>query len=54
LRLISEGLFNKEIAKRLTLSEETVKTHIRHLLPKLHACSRAHAVAIAFRQSLIA
>jgi DNA-binding NarL/FixJ family response regulator len=53
LRLISEGLFNKEIAKRLTLSEETVKTHIRHLLPKLRAHSRAHAVAIAFRQNLV-
>jgi DNA-binding NarL/FixJ family response regulator len=53
LRLMAEGFSNKEIAARFTLSEETVKTHIRHLLPKLHACSRAHAVAIAFRQSLI-
>jgi DNA-binding NarL/FixJ family response regulator len=50
---MAEGFSNKEIAKRLTLSEETVKTHIRHLLPKLHACSRAHAVAIAFRQDLV-
>ena len=54
VELIAEGLFNKEIAKRLTVSEETVKTHVRHLLPKLRAHSRAHAVAIAFRQRLIA
>jgi len=53
LRLMAEGFSNKEIAERLTLSWETVKTHIRHLLPKLHACSRAHAVAIAFRQDLV-
>ena len=52
--LISEGLFNREIAKRLTVSEETVKAHIRHLLPKLGARTRGHAVAIAFRQRLIA
>jgi DNA-binding NarL/FixJ family response regulator len=51
--LISEGLFNKEIAKRLAVADETVKAHIRHILPKLRARSRAHAVAIAFRQSLI-
>jgi DNA-binding NarL/FixJ family response regulator len=51
--LISEGLFNKEIAQRLRVSEETVKVHVRHLLPKLSARSRAHAVAVAFRQGLI-
>jgi DNA-binding NarL/FixJ family response regulator len=53
LQLISEGLFNKEIAKRLTVSEETVKTHICHLLSKLLAHSRAHAVAIAFSLKLV-
>jgi DNA-binding NarL/FixJ family response regulator len=51
--LISEGLLNKEIAKRLRVSEETVKAHVRHLLPKLGARSRAQAVAVAFRQRLI-
>ncbi|MBA2360019.1 MAG: response regulator transcription factor [Actinobacteria bacterium] len=54
LQLISEGLVNREIGHRLFLSEETVKSHVRHLLAKLHARSRAHAVAVGFRRSLIA
>ena len=54
LELISEGLGNREIGSRLFLSEETVKSHIRHILAKLQARSRAHAVALAFRHGLIA
>ena len=54
LQLISDGLVNREIGHRLYLSEETVKSHVRHLLAKLHARSRAHAVAIGFRRGLIA
>ena len=54
LRLVSEGLGNREIGQRLFLSEETVKSHVRHLLAKLQARSRAHAVAIGFRRGLIA
>jgi DNA-binding NarL/FixJ family response regulator len=53
LQLISEGLVNREIGERLFLSEETVKSHVRHLLAKLQARSRAHAVAIGFRRSLV-
>jgi DNA-binding NarL/FixJ family response regulator len=53
LQLISEGLVNREIGQRLFLSEETVKSHVRHLLAKLQARSRAHAVAIGFRRSLV-
>ena len=53
LQLISEGLVNREIGQRLFLSEETVKSHVRHLLAKLQARSRAHAVAIGFRRGLI-
>jgi DNA-binding NarL/FixJ family response regulator len=53
LRLVSEGLVNREIGQRLFLSEETVKSHVRHLLAKLQARSRAHAVAIAFRRGLL-
>ncbi len=53
LQLISDGLVNREIGERLHLSEETVKSHVRHLLAKLQARSRAHAVAIGFRRGLI-
>ena len=53
LQLISDGLVNREIGERLFLSEETVKSHVRHLLAKLQARSRAHAVAIGFRRGLI-
>lgn len=53
LQLVAEGLLNREIGTRLFLSEETVKSHIRHLLAKLHARSRADAVAVGFRRSLI-
>src|SRR5919109_3936658 len=53
LQLISEGLVNREIGKRLFLSEETVKSHVRHLLSKLQARSRAHAVAVGFRRGLL-
>jgi DNA-binding NarL/FixJ family response regulator len=54
LQLISDGLVNREIGQRLYLSEETVKSHVRHLLAKLQARSRAHAVAVGFRRGLIA
>ena len=54
LQLVSEGLVNREIGQRLYLSEETVKSHIRHILAKLHARSRAHAVALGLRRGLIA
>ena len=54
LQLISDGLVNREIGARLFLSEETVKSHVRHLLAKLQARSRAHAVAVGFRRGIIA
>jgi DNA-binding NarL/FixJ family response regulator len=54
LQLIAEGLVNREIGQELFLSEETVKSHVRHLLAKLQARSRAHAVAVGFRRGLIA
>jgi len=53
LQLISDGLVNREIGVRLFLSEETVKSHVRHLLAKLRARSRAHAVAVGFRRGII-
>jgi DNA-binding NarL/FixJ family response regulator len=53
LQLISDGLVNREIGQKLFLSEETVKSHVRHLLAKLQARSRAHAVAVGFRRGII-
>lgn len=53
LQLLSEGLLNHEIGERLFVSEETVKTHVRHLLSKFQARSRAQAVAVGFRRGLL-
>lgn len=53
LQHIADGLANREIGTKLFLSEETVKSHVRHLLAKLHARSRAHAVAVGLRRGLI-
>ena len=53
LQLIADGLANREIGTRLFLSEETVKSHVRHLLAKLHSRSRAHAVATGLRRGLV-
>jgi DNA-binding NarL/FixJ family response regulator len=53
LQLISEGLVNRDIGRVLFLSEETVKSHVRHLLAKLQARSRAHAVAVGFRRGIL-
>jgi two-component system NarL family response regulator len=49
LRLIAEGLRNREIAERLVISEATVKTHVRHVLEKLRFRNRAEAAAFAAR-----
>jgi len=53
LRLVAEGLTNKEIARRLILSEHTVKSHVTSLFNKLGADSRAHAVAVAAQRDLL-
>ncbi len=54
LRLLAEGLSNEEIGRRLFISAETVRTHIRKAMTKLGAGTRTEAVAKALRQSLIA
>lgn len=48
LALIAEGLSNREIARRLFVSEATVKTHINNLFAKAHLRDRAHAVSYAY------
>jgi DNA-binding NarL/FixJ family response regulator len=53
LRLVARGNANKEIAALLSLTEETVKSHIRNILSKLHANDRTHAVAIGVRRGII-
>jgi DNA-binding NarL/FixJ family response regulator len=53
LRLLADGLSNEEIGKRLFISPETVRTHVRKAMGKLEADTRTQAVAIALRQSLI-
>lgn len=54
LRLFADGLSNEEIGRRLFISAETVRTHIRKAMRKLGARTRTEAVAKALRQSLIA
>ncbi len=53
LRLVVDGLRNKEVAGELGISENTVKFHLRNILDKLHAQSRAEMVARAVREGLL-
>ncbi len=53
LQLVAKGLNNKDIAKQLFISENTVKNHIRNILEKLHLHSRMEAVVYAVREKLL-
>ncbi len=53
LRLIRDGFRNKQIADELAIAETTVNYHIKHLLDKLQAKDRTHAVTIAIRRGLL-
>ena len=53
LQLLADGMSNADAAARLFISQETVKSHVRHILAKLEADTRTHAVAIALRDAMI-
>jgi len=53
LRLLADGLSNKEIAARLVLAEGTIKNHVSAILDKLHAANRTQAARMARDQGLI-
>lgn len=52
LELVANGYSTAEIARELWITEDTVRTHIKRMLVRLEARTRAHAVAIAFREGL--
>jgi DNA-binding NarL/FixJ family response regulator len=53
LRLVAEGMSNRDVATELTISENTVKNHVRNILEKLHLHSRMEAVMYAVRENLL-
>ena len=53
LELLSDGKSNKEVAVAFSISEETVKSHLKRLFEKLGVSDRTEAVALALRQKLI-
>jgi two-component system NarL family response regulator len=53
LQLVAQGRSNKDIARRLSITEGTAKTHVKAILTKLDAISRTEAVAVAQRRGLI-
>lgn len=53
LQLVAEGKSNKDIARRLDITEGTAKTHVKAILGKLDAISRTEAVAVAHKRGLI-
>jgi len=53
LKLVAQGLTNRDIADHLFISENTVKNHVRNILEKLHLHSRMEAVVFAVREKLL-
>ena len=53
LELLTEGFSNKKIGARLYLSEDTIKTHVKHILKKMCVSDRTEAAIIAVKKNLI-
>ncbi len=53
LKLLAEGLFNKEIASRLNISERTVKNHVSNIFKKISVSDRTQAAVFAIKNNLI-
>jgi DNA-binding NarL/FixJ family response regulator len=53
LRLVAEGMTNKEIGGNLTITEDTVKKHVQNIIWKLRAADRTQAAILAYRMGLI-
>ena len=53
LQLVAQGATNKEIAESLFISENTVKTHLRSIMEKLHLANRSQAAAYAIKRGLV-
>ena len=53
LRLVAAGRANKQIAWDLSLSEDTVKAHLKSIFAKLDVADRTHAVTVAARRGVI-
>lgn len=53
LKLIAEGMFNKEIASRLEISERTVKNHVSNIFKKIEVSDRTQAAVFAIKNNLI-
>jgi NarL family two-component system response regulator LiaR len=52
LRLVAQGLSNDDIAGRLVVSERTVRTHVSHILDKLHLANRTQMALYAVREGI--
>lgn len=53
LKIMATGATNRQIAQRLTISKETVKTHVSHILRKFDASCRTEAVGVGYALGLL-